>query len=389
MLVTDALPELPRGGMDLHVRELDSALRRRDHDVRLVVFGGAGADAIGTHGAPGSRFRRSFANADPCARFSALMAENPPDVVHFHSLRGLHYAMPSIARRAGARVLWTHHDLFALCQRVHLRTDLGTSCDGPRDGLACGPCHGGLARLLGGVMFPLRTSAMRRAAVACHAHVAPSAWVAEKLAEHGIDPTSVHVLPPAVARPLRDATPPPIGRARLVFAADLRQDKGADLAVAAAAELETRVELDVHGGSPAPPASRDRAFEAVLRARAGRSPIRFHGRFEPTALAGLLDGATALIVSSRVRETFGRTANAALLAGVPVIAADHGGLAEQVMDGVNGTLFPPGDSVGLQAAIERLIAQHPQIVAQRALWPPAWDLDRHVIGLVTLYGAAA
>ncbi|MCP4869439.1 MAG: glycosyltransferase family 4 protein [Proteobacteria bacterium] len=380
---------MARGGADLHVRELDAALQRRGHDVRLVALGGAGPDAIGTEGAPGSRFRRSFANADLCARFAALMVENTPDVVHFHSLRGLHYAMPGIARLAGARTVWTHHDLWVLCQRVHLRTGLGSDCDGPRRGVACGPCHGGLARLLGGLMFPLRTTALRRAADDCDANIAPSAWVAQELMEHGIDQDSVHVLPPAVARPMRDAVEPRVGRARLVFAGDLRQEKGADLAVAAAAELETRVELDVHGGSPAAPASPDRPYEARLMSRAGASPIRFHGRYEPPMLSGLLDGATALIAPSRVRESFGRTVNAALLSGVPVVVADHGGLAEQVIEGVNGTLFPPGDAEGLQHAIERLLEQRRDLVDRRAAWPLTPDLERHVEGLLALYGAAA
>jgi len=389
MLVTDALPELPRGGADLHVRELGDALRERGHEVRVVAFGGTSPDAIGTSGAPGSRFRRSFANADPCARFTALMAENAPAVVHFHSLRGLHYAMPSVARRAGARVLWTHHDLFVLCQRLHLRTGAGGDCDGPRGGLACGPCHDGLARLLGGVMFPLRTSALRRAADACDVNVAPSAWVAQDLAEHGIDDGSIHVLPPATACPPRDAAPPPKGSARFVFAGDLRHEKGADLAVEAAAALDGRVELDVHGGSPAPPASPDRAYRAGLVSLAGSAPIRFHDRYEPDQLPGLLDGATALVVPSRVRESFGRTANAALLAGVPVIAADLGGLAEQVIDGINGALFPPGDAGGLQRALERLIDGRASLIKRRSAWPTPPDLERHVEGLLGLYGAGA
>lgn len=387
MLVTDALPPVPRGGADLHVRELDAALQRRGHEVRLVALGGGQPDAVGTDGAPGMRFRRSFANADLCARFAALMAENPPDVVHFHSLRGLHYAMPGIARRAGARTVWTHHDLWVMCQRVHLRTGLGGDCTGPRGGLACGPCHGGMARLLGGVLFPMRTTALRRAADQCDVHIAPSAWVAQELAEHGLADASLHVLPPAVARPMRDAVAPRVGRARLVFAGDLRQEKGADLAVAAAAELETRVELDVYGGSPAAPATPDRPFEARLRSRAGASPIRFHGRYAPAMLSGLLDQATALVVPSRVRESFGRTANAALLAGVPVVAADHGGLAEQVIEGVNGTLFPPGDAEGLQEAIVRMLEQRRELLDLRPAWPTTPDLERHVDSLVELYEA--
>ncbi len=392
MLVTDALPEVPRGGLDLHVRELEAELAARGHDVTVRAFAARGeADAVGTGGPPGARFRRSFANPVACARFAALVRERPPDVVHFHSLRGLHYAMPGIARAAGARVVWTQHDLFALCQRVHLKTGLGGDCEGPRGGAACGPCHGGIARLLGGALFSLRTSAMRRALRACDAIVAPSAWVGEVLFEHDVPAERVHVLPPAVRRPQRLATRPVRGRPRLVFAGDLRPDKGADLAVAAAAALETEVELDVHGGSPAPPASPDKVYEAQLKSAAGASPIRFHGRYEADRLVPLLDGAFAVIVPSRVRETFGRTANAALLAGVPVVAADHGGLAEQVTEGVNGALFPPGDARGLEDAVRRLLDAAAGggggLAEGRESWPASPDLASHVDHLGRLYAA--
>jgi len=46
----------------------------------------------------------------------------------------------------------------------------------------------------------------------------------------------------------------------------------------------------------------------------------------------------------------------AMRAGVPVVAADTGGVSTTVTDGVTGLLVPPGDPGALAAALRRLLA---------------------------------
>jgi glycosyltransferase involved in cell wall biosynthesis len=59
------------------------------------------------------------------------------------------------------------------------------------------------------------------------------------------------------------------------------------------------------------------------------------------------------LVLASDREPFGLVLVEAMLAGVPVVASDAGGVPEIVRDGVDGLLFPPGD---YQALAERVIA---------------------------------
>ena len=422
LLVTDDLPRVPRGGLDRHVAELSIALRERDVEAITLKLAegeaermarldaaysvnpdaGTKAAAIAVTGAPNHTptvswgdtndgtggLRGQISNRTLLDAFSKALDELKPDVVHIHSLQHLSHRIPEYARKRGIQVVWTLHDFFALCQRGHLHKGDLSPCSGPAGGVACGPCiGGGLKGLLAAPVFGLRHVGFKAAMNTAHALVAPSRFLADIMVDEGAPEHRVHVLPPAVPRAPRMAelgTDP--ARIRFVYAGDLRRAKGADLAIAAMGTLsEPGLSLDIHGGSPAPPASPESDYEAELQAMASAADVRFHGRYEDEDLISLLDGAAALIVPSRVRETFGRTANRALQSGVPVIAANHGALPEFVRDGVNGALFRPGDADSLAEAMRRIVEQGLGMQADPEAWPEVPDLAEHAEALLPLY----
>lgn len=389
LLVTDALPPVPRGGLDLHVRELEAELLRRGHSVLVWAAAGEAPDALGSpdEGPPGSRLMRTVRSQERVEEFETRLRIDDPDVVHFHNLQGLSTKLPEVARRFGAQVVWTHHDLFVFCPKVHLRRGDGTNCDGPRNGVACGPCVSGQVRgMLAAPVFALRHASFKDACRLTHAHIAPSSWVRDFLVAEGVPEDRVHVVGAAVPSPDRIANlPGRAGPARIVYAGDLREAKGADLAVEAMRYIDpAQARLEIHGGSPAPPGKPEEAFETALRTAAEGLAVTFHGRFEPTDLPDILDGATALLVPSRVRETFGRTANLAWQLGVPVVAADHGALGELATDGQDGTLFVPGEAASLTTAIQRVIRDGILMQAEYDQWG-APDLRACVDALLPHY----
>ncbi len=67
-----------------------------------------------------------------------------------------------------------------------------------------------------------------------------------------------------------------------------------------------------------------------------------------------LDRIDALVHASVIPEPFGQVVVEGMAAGLPVVAANAGGPAEVVEDGVNGLLYPPGDVAGLASALRRL-----------------------------------
>ncbi len=64
--------------------------------------------------------------------------------------------------------------------------------------------------------------------------------------------------------------------------------------------------------------------------------------------------ADAILSPSTRPEAFGRVAVEAAAMARPVIASDHGGSRETVIDGETGVLTPPGDAGALAAAIARI-----------------------------------
>ncbi len=67
------------------------------------------------------------------------------------------------------------------------------------------------------------------------------------------------------------------------------------------------------------------------------------------------DALDIAVVPSTEPEPFGMVAIEAMLAGKPVVAANHGGLTEIVLDGQTGFLFEPGNDDALASALRKLL----------------------------------
>jgi glycosyltransferase involved in cell wall biosynthesis len=80
-------------------------------------------------------------------------------------------------------------------------------------------------------------------------------------------------------------------------------------------------------------------------------------RLDPPAVAAAIDAARALLLPS-ASEGLPRVAIEAFVRGRAVVATRAGGIPDIVEDGVNGLLVGAGDTAGLAAAIERIVADH-------------------------------
>jgi glycosyltransferase involved in cell wall biosynthesis len=182
--------------------------------------------------------------------------------------------------------------------------------------------------------------------------VVTSEWTRRQvLTRYGLPTCRVHVARPGVDRIAAPARPV---RGHLICVGVLGHHKGQDLLVEALADLADRDWHCVLAGS----LDRDPDFVEGLRTRITR--LRYEHRVR---LAGVLTGAALshaystadLLVAPSRSETYGMTVTEALAHGLPVIAADVGGLPEalgRTADGTRpGQLIPPGDPAALAAAL--------------------------------------
>ena len=137
------------------------------------------------------------------------------------------------------------------------------------------------------------------------------------------------------------AAAPPAGGGRFALAAGrLAPEKGFADAVRAA--RDTGLPLVIAGDGPQ---------LAELRELAGDADVRFVGSVSPAELAALRRDAAVAVVPSRYAEILPLAALEAMAAGLPVVAAASGGLAEVVPA---AGLYPPGDVSALAARLRAL-----------------------------------
>jgi glycosyltransferase involved in cell wall biosynthesis len=201
--------------------------------------------------------------------------------------------------------------------------------------------------------MPLGDQQERAVLSAATAVVTTSAWTRRRLLElYALPPDRVHVAQPGVdAAELAAGTA--AGRELLCVAA-VTPDKGHDVLLDA---LATVADLSWHCvcvGS----LDRDPTFVERLRRRAQAGGIggrvRFPGPRTGVDLERSYADADVLVLASRA-ETYGMVVTEALARGLPVVAADVGGLTEALGHGAGGVrpgvLVPPDDPARLGAAL--------------------------------------
>ncbi|WP_437605903.1 glycosyltransferase family 4 protein [Sorangium sp. So ce834] len=227
----------------------------------------------------------------------------------------------------------------------------------------------------------------------CDAHLATSATTAARLRrEHGL--ARVDVAPPGADRlPLRPRAARGGGPAargggplRLTFVGSFIPRKGLLELLAAFERVgSARAALVLVGDAARDPAYAERVRRAIDGSAHLRARVEVRGLLDDEALAAALAETDALVLPSRL-EGYGMVLTEAVRAGVPVLAARAGAIAEVVQDGAEALLWDDGE--GLLRALTRFIedgalrASMSRAAMLRAPALPTWDGAAAAVGAV-------
>lgn len=182
---------------------------------------------------------------------------------------------------------------------------------------------------------------------------------------------------------------------RLMFASQLWEGKGPQVAIRALAELkeqapETPFILDVYGEGQQ--AFRD-SLDALARKLGVSDSVQYRGYVSPTELAEAARTHDIFLFTPIWDEPFSLTLLSMMSCGIPVIATSAGGNSEAIEDEHTGLLVPPGEPLALAKAILRLardLALRSRLSAQAAAAvQEKWSFKHYVDTLESLYHACA
>jgi glycosyltransferase involved in cell wall biosynthesis len=282
-------------------------------------------------------------------------------------------------------VLW-HHVPGITCLQKGLRYKNQVPCDGKVDIRRCTRCRltaagvpepvadlasyvgiGGLETVLPrGIDHIVSGLAMTRRFSASLASIRDdldltfvgAEWVRHVLEINGFEPDRIALVRPGVRHALIDALDeiPAHERGdddplRLAYWGRLDDVKGVDTAIDAVRSLKSRpLIFDIVGSIDL-----DAPFHRRLVQCAADDPrITFHGHLPAMDLARILRAADVAIIPSPWLETGPLTVFEAHAAGLPILGARTGGIAEICRDDPSAMLFERGDAAGLARLIERV-----------------------------------
>jgi glycosyltransferase involved in cell wall biosynthesis len=390
------------GGTEIYVAALARQLRHCGHTV-VVAAPDAGISTPRVYEHEDCQvFRypipakptREEAQGDAVVRgashFHRWLAEARADVVHFHTfVTGLGLPEIHAASDAGSRVIVTTHasSLGFMCQRGTLMREGRALCDGIVDVRRCAACeleHRGASAAIGVALsrVPARLGAaigrvpgrmgtalgmtdlivrnirrQRAMLTSVDAFVVLTERAAGMMLANGGPPAKIVVNRLGI-QDHGDSSPSPAvssadrrGPVRVGYVGRFEDVKGVFDLAEAVRRVPRDLPLHVEFRGPAQTLAERQSRAAIEQLFASDSRVTVGEAVSPCQVSSVLRTYDVLCCPSRCLEGGPTVGLEALAAGVPLIAASAGGVAELLEDGVNARLVPPGDVDRLAAAL--------------------------------------
>jgi O-antigen biosynthesis protein len=283
-----------------------------------------------------------FHNPAATEIFSEYVAAFRPDVVHVHAAQGLGVGLLDVCRARGIPYVLTLHDAWWLCGRQFMVREDGLFCGQQRiDPRTCQRCQPRARHLAD--RAELAEAALRDAALL----LSPSAAHRRLHVANGVDPARIVVHRNGFRWPKHPRPPrAPGGAMRFGYVGGSDAVKG-----------YPQVRAVFEGLARADWTLRLVDNKTALGLRSidvgdwrARGTLEVVPAYDDETIDAFFDSIDVLLFPSRWPESYGLTVREALARDVWVVASAPGGQAEDVVEGVNGTL------IGLSAPASDLAA---------------------------------
>jgi glycosyltransferase involved in cell wall biosynthesis len=375
-------------------------------------------------------FEQTYRNDAIGKRFGHLLAALRPDVVHFGHVLNLSTTLVAEAKMRGIPVIFTLHDFWLFCPLGQLLKHDLSLCDGPEES-ECARCSAPqlairpilrrafeglrqsvprfqastrLRRFLrkvyhryarfvfsiqreGRAPIRARTQHVSEMCAQVDLFVAPSQFLLEKFVEFGIPRSKIVHEDNGFDRGLvADVAHKPSSRLRFGYTGTFIPSKGVHVLLEAFHALEAPdVELRLHGRFTGLPYGHE-DYPVRLKALSQRENVVWCGEYEHAEIGRVLSEIDVLVVPSIWHENSPLTIHEAFLAGVPVMTANIGGMAELVQDGVNGLLFEVDNVQDLARRMQTVIDDRTLIEKLKRNLGPVIPIEQHAATIEELYG---
>ena len=297
--------------------------------------------------------RRSIHSGEARRKIAALVDEAKPDVAHFHNIHA-HLTASIVAplRARGVPIVWTLHDYRLICPNTSLLSG-GEICE------RCIPnrfyqavlqrCKKGSLAASCAAMLTTFYDRIERLPARIDRFITPSNFLKSKLIEGKFDPARIECIPNFADLAGFAGLPE---KDYFCYVGRLSHEKGLDVLIRAAASLDAGRLLVVGDGPEAD------GLKALAR-ELGANRVEFAGYRSGEELGRILAESQFVVLPSRWYENLPYTVMEAFASSKAVVASRIGGIPEMVDDGVNGLLFPAGDSGALAACLRRMLSDRP------------------------------
>ena len=344
-----------RGGDCIYVLNLEELLKSHGHEVAIFAmqypdnipsswdsyFPNAVKFSLGTGMI--KAFGRPFGTADVKRKFTKLLNDFRPDVVHLNNVHSqLSPIIAKLAYKEGIKVVWTLHDCKLVCPRY----------DCMRDGQRCELCFNNKLSCLkfkcmkGGLLGSLigyweakkwNHHCLQRVT---DTFISPSLFMKETMVRGHYSANKIHVLCnfldiSKIGDQLYEKSN------YYCFVGRLSSEKGVKTLLKVASQLPYR--LLIIGEGP---------LELELKKMYCISNIEFVGQKTWDDLKRIVAKAHFMVLPSECYENNPLSVIEAQCLGTPVLGAQMGGIPELIEDKVNGMLFESGNVVDLKNKIE-------------------------------------